>query len=202
MEYQSEIGEVATSFAQVSSSAVAASNAQRLQIAEGNIQAATNQINLERDVNRREVARSLAKFAGEQAAARAFRGGGSVGSGTAIGDAATAQAADQTAIIEANAANKVIAAKAANQVVLDDPVLAAIQGGIEGVNIGTQIAQSLLSEAEVTQWQSSQQIDVGGGIGWYHIPTYQNTITNLLNVPGFNINDFLQGFDFGLNDTP
>lgn len=191
-EFEDQIGQTTLGFAEVSSRATAASNARRLDIAEGNIQAGVNQIELQETVQRREVSRSLAQFQGGQAASRAFRGGGGLGSGQAIVDAATAQAADQAAIIEANAANKEIALVAANQVKLDDPVLAAIRGGIEGLNLGTQIANALIQEAEVKQRQSSRQIEAGGAL---RIPTFQNTITNVLEIPGLNINEFLSGIN-------
>lgn len=188
-EFESEIGAIAVGFAEVSSRATAASNARRLEIAQGNILAATNQIELEETTQRQTVARELAKFQGSQSATRAFRGGGAgVGTASAIFDAATAQAADQAAIIEANAANKEIAAIAANAVELDDPILAAIQGGIQGLNIGTQIAQALISEAEVNTTQSSQQIGSGGAL---NIPTFQNFITTTLDIPGFDIQNLL-----------
>lgn len=73
-------------------------------------------------------------------------------------------------------------------------MLAAIQGGIEGLNLGTQIANSLIQEAEVKTRQSSQEIGRGGAL---NIPTFENTITTTLETGGFNINDFLSGIDFG-----
>jgi len=148
-EFQQQIGNISMAFGEISSRAVAESNARRLEIAQGNITAAQNQIDLEETTQRNAIARELAKFQGAQAAARAFRGGGSAGSGDAIADAANAQAADQVAIVEANAANKSIANIAANQVQLDDPVLAFIQGATEGIGVGTQIANMLLEEAQV-----------------------------------------------------
>lgn len=193
-EFENDIGGMSVAFAEVSSRATAASNLRRLKMAEGNITAATNQIELEEATARSAVAKALAKFTGSQAAARAFRGGGGLGSGQAITDAATAQAADQAAIIEANAANREIAVIAANQVTMDDPVLAAIEGGIQGLSLGTQIANALIDEAEVTQRQSSQLIEQGGAL---HIPTYSNTITSVLETPGFDINEFLSGFNLG-----
>lgn len=199
-EFENEIGGLATAFAGVSSRATAESNRRRLEIAEGNITAGRQQLDLEKRVQRRQIARELAKFQGAQAAARASRGGGggSVGSGGAVDFAAQRASAEQAAIVEANAANKEIALTAANQVTFDDPVLAAIQGGIEGMNLGTQIAQALISEAEVKTRQSSKQIGTGGaGGGGPTIPTFENTITSFMAIPGLNINDFLSGIDFG-----
>jgi len=185
---ESQVKSISKAFATASSKAVSSSNLRRLQIAEGNVQAAVGQIELEETVQRREVARSLALFQGEQAAARAHRGGGFLGTGSAVSDAATAQAADVAAIIEANAANKEIAAVAANQVILDDPVLAAIQGAVEGMSIGTQIASALIEEAEVKTRQSSLMIDRGGAS---NIPTYENIITSYLEIPKFDLGEII-----------
>jgi hypothetical protein len=192
-EFESEIGNLATTQAGISSRAVAASNVRRLQIAGQNRAAAVGQIDLEKRVQRREIARQLAQFQGAQAAARASRGGdgGSVGSGQAV-DFAAARA-EQAAIAEANAANKEIAVLAQTQVQLDDPMLAAIQGGIEGFSLGTQIANALISEAETTTRQSSQQLNSGPG----GLPTFQNTITQILKIPGLNIEEYLQGLNIG-----
>ena len=193
-EFQNEIGGLATGFAELSSRATASSNLRRLEIAQGNVNATTDQIRLEETTQRQNIARELAMFSGSQAASRAYRGGGSVGSGFAIDSAAAAHAADQAAIVEANAANKEIAVIAANQVMMDDPVLAAIQGGVEGMNMGMGIANALLSEASVRQHQWSQQIGSGG----VNAPSsYQNYISSILDIPGFDINDFLGDIDFG-----
>jgi hypothetical protein len=194
-EFESEIGNLATTQAGISSRAVAASNVRRLQIAGQNRDAAVGQIDLEKRVQRREIARQLAQFQGAQAAARASRGGdgGSVGSGQAVDFAAARAAGEQAAIAEANAANKEIAVLAQTQVQLDDPMLAAIQGGIEGFSLGTQIANALISEAETTTRQSSQQLNSGPG----GLPTFQNTITQILKIPGLNIEEYLQGLNIG-----
>lgn len=195
-EFESEIGGLATAFAGVSSRATAESNLRRIEIAEMNRAAATGQIDLERRVQRREIARQLAQFQGAQAAARASRGAGglgAVGTGGAVDYAAQRAAGESAAVVEANAANKEIAVLAQTQVQLDDPVLAAIQGGIEGFGLGTQIAQALISEAETVTKQSSQQLNSGPG----GLPTFQNTITSILKIPGLNIEDFLKGLNIG-----
>lgn len=193
MEFQSNVAGAATAFAEISSRAAASSNIERLRIAEGNIRAAENQIRLEESAARSNISRSLAQYQGSQAAARAFRGGGTAGTGFAVSDAATAQAADQVAIVESNAAAKEVAAAAANQVQLEDPVLAAIQGGIEGINFGTQIARALLEEGEVVQRQSSRQLGGGGAAGDPTFPVFENTISSILEIPGLDFGEF---FDF------
>jgi len=164
-ELQDEIAGSATAFAEISSRAAAAGNVNRLRAAERSITAGQTQIDLERSTQRREIARNLAQFQGQQAAARAFRGtgGGDVGTGAAVSDAATAQSADQAAIVEANAAAKEVALIVANQPQLEDPVMAAIQGGVQGINFGTQIAQALLDEAELATTMQSYGAGYGPG---------------------------------------
>lgn len=190
-EFQQDIGNVATTFAGVHAKAAASGNLARLKTAQGNVQAATNAIGLEESATRRNISRSLAQFQGAQAAARAHRGTSATGSGVAVGDAATAQAADQVAIVEANAAAKEIAAIAANQVQMEDPVLAALQGGLQGLNIGTQIANALIGEAEVVTQQSSQQIPNQGPLNVNAPPTFQNTVTSILQIPGLDLGEWL-----------
>jgi len=199
-EFQSDIGAVSTTFAGAFSKATASRNLSRLRTAEGNIAAATDQIELEESTARKNISRSLAQFQGSQAAARAHRGAGEAGSGFAVGDAATAQAADQAAIVEANAAAKEIAVVAANQVEFEDPVLAALQGGLQGLDIGTQIASALISEAEVTTRQSSQQLQNTGPVNVNAPPTFQNTITQILQIPGLNIGEQLDLSGLNIGD--
>lgn len=190
MEHQSKVAGVSTAFAEVSARAAHAANVQRQQIARGNIRAAEDQINLEETTARGEVARHLSTWQGHQAAARAFRGAGAgdIGTGGAVSDAATAQAADQAAIIEANAAAKKVAVRVANQPMLEDPVLAAIQGGVQGLNIGTQIARALIEEADVVTRQSSRQLTVDPGM----YPTYENTFSSVLEIPGLDLQELFQ----------
>ena len=190
-EFQSEIAGVASTFASITSKATAARNLSRLQTAEGNISAATAQIKLEESATRRAISRSLIQYQGSQIAARAHRGGGFAGSGEAISSAAAAQAADQVALVEANAAAKEIAVIAANQVELEDPVLAALEGGLQGLQIGVQIANALLGDAEVITRQSSQRLRGGRRTKSNAPPTFQNIITEILDIPGLNIGEFL-----------
>jgi hypothetical protein len=197
-EFQGDIAGVATTFAGVTSKATASRNLSRLKTAEGNIRAATDQIDLEESVARKQISRSLAQFQGSQAAARAFRGTGQAGTGFAVGDAATAAAADQVAIVEANAAAKEIAVTAANQVEFEDPVLAALQGGLQGLDIGTQIASALIGEAEVKSKQSARQLQSTGRVNVNAPPTFENTITQILEIPGLNIGEFLDLSGLGI----
>ena len=190
-ELQDEIAGSATAFAEISSRAAAAGNVNRLRAAERSITAGQTQIDLERSTQRREIARNLAQFQGQQAAARAFRGtgGGDVGTGAAVSDAATAQSADQAAIVEANAAAKEVALIVANQPQLEDPVMAAIQGGVQGINFGTQIAQALLDEAELATTMQSY----GAGYGPGGIQVFSNNIGYNLNIPGLDLTELFGG---------
>ena len=197
-EFQGDIGGVASTFATATSKATSARNLSRLRTAEGNIRAATDQIELEETQQRKQISRSLAQFQGSQAASRAFRGASQSGTGFAVGDAATAQAADQAAIVESNAAAKEIAVTAANQVEFEDPVLAALQGGLQGLDIGTQIASALISEADVVQRQSSYQMQNTGPVNAAAPPSFKNTITSVLDIPGLDLGTFmdLSGISF------
>jgi len=191
---QQQIAGTAAAFANISGRATVASNMNRMAVAQQNIRAAEDQIQMQETVARRDIARSLAQFQGQQAAARAFRGvgAGDLGSGAAVSDAATAQAADQAAIVEANASVQRVAAVAQNQFIPDDPMLAAIQGGIEGMNLGLQISQALLSEAELGSSQFSRAQNTLGPGG---IPIFENTIRTFLDVPGLDLEDLFGDFN-------
>ncbi len=187
------IGGASTKFAQISSKATIEANRRRLEVAGANRAAGQAQIDLEERVADRRISQTLSKFQGEQAAARAFRGGGA---GGAADSAAAAQAGDEAAIVSANAANKSVALAAQTQVILDDPVQAAIQGGIQGMGFAQQILSSLVESAEVVQRQSSRQVDSFGSAG--KTPTFTNTITSILQIPGLDLNKFLSTLNLGV----
>ncbi len=174
-EFSEDIAEISTGFAEVFSKAAISQNIEKLRIAEGTIGAATDAINLEKETGRRKVAQALAFNTGAVSAQQAFTGGGLAGSGAALIDSATFQAADQAAIIDANAAAKEVAVIFANQPILDDPILAAIQGLTTGLEVGTSIANSLFAEAEVHNF--------AGPGGFF----------TQFTIPGFDINDFIEG---------
>lgn len=174
-EFQEDIAEVSGGFAEIFSKAAVSQNIQKLRIAEGNIGAATDAIRLEKETGRRAVAQALAKHTGAVAAHQASSGGGVKGSGEALIDSATFQAADQAAILEANAAAKEAAVIFKNQPILEDPILAAIQGIRVGSEIGISIATALFNEAEIHNFSSPAGF------------------TSIFDVPGFDIQDFLDG---------
>ncbi len=175
MEFQEDIARTAGGFAEIFSKAAVSSNIEKLRIAEGSIGAATDAIELEKSVGRREVARALAMHVGSVSAQQATSGGGVKGTGEALIDSATFQAADQAAVLEANAAAKEVAVIFQNQPILDDPVLAAIQGLQVGADVGINIANALLAEAEFFSFSSPAGF------------------SSFLDIPGFDINDFLGG---------
>lgn len=174
-EFKEDIGGVAVGFSEIFSKAATSQNIQKLRIAEGNIRASTDAINLEKEVGRRQVARALALHTGTVSARQAATGGGIKGTGEALIDAATFQAADAVAVLEANAAAKEAAVIFANQPILEDPILAVIQGLQVGVEVGTSIAQSLLEEAHLFQSFSPF-----------------SGLQQLLIIPGFDIQDFIK----------
>ncbi len=175
VEFKEDIAGVSKGFAEIFSKAASNQNIQKLRIAEGNIKASTEAINLEKEVGRRQVARALALHTGSVAVRQASSGGGVKGTGEALIDSATFQAADQAAILEANAAAKEAAVIFANQPILEDPILAAIEGIRVGAEVGTSIAQSLLEEAHLFQ-----VFDPFSGL------------SQRLVIPGFDIGDFIK----------
>lgn len=173
-EFKEDIGGVAKGFGEVFSKAATAQNIEKLRIAEGTIKAATDAITLEKQVGKRQLARALALHTGAVSARLGVAGGGVKGTGEALIDSAAFQAADQSAILEANAAAKEASVIFANQPILDDPILAAIEGIRVGAEVGTSIAQSLLEEAHLFQ-----------SFGF-------DGLRQLLIIPGFDISDFIK----------
>ena len=174
-EFKEDIAGVASGFAEIFSKAATGQNIEKLRIAEGTIRASTDAINLEKEVGRRQIARALALHTGTVSARQAATGGGVKGTGEALIDAATFQAADAAAVLEANAAAKEAAVIFANQPILEDPILAAIQGIQVGAEVGTSIAQSLLEEAHL----------------FTTFGPFQG-LSTLLVIPGFDIHDFIK----------
>lgn len=192
-EFEQDVAESAAAFGGISSQAAQASNARRRQIADMNIRAGTQQIRMQNVEARNQLARSLNEYKGQQAAARAFRGteaGAGVGTGAAAIDRATAATADQAAIAEANAAAQEASLVASQQFIEQDPIQAAIQGGVQGLQFGTQIASALLQEGEVETRQRSTAIGINplGGT------EFENTITSFLDIPGLDLGEMFGDF--------
>ncbi len=188
-EQASKVAGVAQAFAELSAKATASANAERLRIAEGNIQAGVSQLELQEKVQRRAIARAYAQHQGAAAASAAFRGTTSTDAPNFV---AANQAAESAAIVSANRVSQEAVLRAQQQVILDDPFLAGIQGAIQGIDIGTSIVSSLIESAETVTRQTSTQIGTGG------IPTFSNIITQSLEIPGFDLSEFLSisGLEF------
>lgn len=188
-EQQSNVAGVAQAFAEISAKATASANIERLRIAEGNIEAGIGQLDLQEKVQRRAIARAYAQHQGAAAASAAFRGSTTTDAPNFV---AANQAAESAAIVSANRASQEAVLRAQNQVSLDDPFLAGIQGAIQGITIGTSIVSSLLESADTVTTQTSQRLT------GTTIPTFSNTITQSLEIPGFDLSEFLSisGLEF------
>lgn len=179
MEFESEVQAISAGFADLFAQSAAEQNVEKLRRAERTVRAATDAIELERGASRREISRSLSQHKGSSQAVLAYQGGGVAGTGQALDDAATAVAADQAAIVDANAAAKEVATVLANQPVLEDPILAAITGAQTGAEIGVSIANALLESGETHTFISPAGIFTE------------------FTIPGFDLNDLLEGLGSG-----
>ena len=174
---QNSVSNIVSAMAGLAARATQAANAQRLQIARGNIAAGEAQLEREETVQRRAIARSLDQHLGAAAASASFRGAG--GRSAEQGAyAASLQAADEAAVVAGNRAANSAALAAHFQVMLDDPYLSAIQGGMEGYQLGNQIAASLANQSEVIRTQTSVNVGPFGGAS----ETAQTVFT-----PGFDL---------------
>ena len=86
--------------------------------------------------------------------------------------------------------------KARNAFVEEDVTLAAIEGGLRGLQIGTQIAGALQAATEVKQKQFLRINDTGNG----SLLSFDNVFQDVAFTPGLSFAPLLEGFgDFGLN---
>ena len=191
MDESSKVAGVAQAFAELSARATASANAERLRIAGANIEAGTSQLELQARVQRRTIARAYAQHQGSAAASAAFRGSSSTDAPNFV---AANQAAESAAIVSANRIIAEAVLTAQQQVTLDDPFLAGIQGAIQGIDIGTSIVSSLLESAETVTTQTSQELNISGS----QFPLFSNIITQSLEIPGFDLSEFLsiEGLSF------
>jgi hypothetical protein len=188
-EQANSVAAIASEMGRLAATATAQSNLQRQRIAAGNIRSGTAQLVREESVQRRTVARALAKHIGQTVTAQAYRGGGGRSSEQGL-FAATSEAADQTAGIAGTRAANEARLMSSQQVVTEDRFLSGNQGAVQGLNIGTQIASALASQTEEEFRQSSEQLD-----NHSQSPTFSNTIDVVANTPGLNLSNVL-----GLND--
>ena len=183
---QSNIAAVAQAFATISEKAARAANRERLRIAEGNIAAGVGQLKLEETVTRTRIARSFARHQGKLAAEVSYRGGGG-GDATLMG--ASAQASDEVNIAAANLATKTAALTASQAVILEDPFLAKLEGGLRGQQIASSMATSLVDQAEIGQRRS--WFDMGAIPGTSGGRQGEIITTTFADVKGFDFGALL-----------
>lgn len=177
-----------------------ASNAARLRIAQGNVEAGLGQLQQQETVQRRTIARSLEDHVGSVRASEAFRGGGP-DLGAVF--SASARSAEEAAVVTGNRAANEAALIAQNQVQLEDPVLAAVQGFGSGLDLGSALASSLFGMTEVNTSQSSREFDGGqtstvGPRG----SLFENKIKTVAETPGLDLSKVFRldkGGDLSLN---
>jgi hypothetical protein len=183
--FSSNIAAVAQAFAAISERAAKQSNIDRLRIAEGNIAAGTAQIELEETTQRKKIARAFALHQGQVVAEAAYRGGGEA---TATERAAATAASEEVAIVTANAAAKRGALTASQAIILEDPFLARLEGGLRGREIGSTIAKSMLESADIVERRSARGLGpLPGGRG----EQFQKLITTFADIKGFDFGDLL-----------
>ena len=171
---QNAVG-IAKMFAEISRQATERANARRLEAAGRNIELGTAQLELAESVERRRIAQALARHSGISRVNAAFRGTAGGQSTEQLQVGARSQAAQSVAVVSANVAFRVQQLINQNIVDLDDPDLAAFEGGLRGFNIGMSIQASLDSLA-------TSQIVRG---------------TTIFTTPELNLGDLISGdFDF------
>lgn len=183
---QSNIAAVAQAFATISEKAARSANRERLRIARGNIEAGTAQLKLEETVTRTRISRAFASHQGKLAAEASYRGGG--GADAAV-QSASAQASDEVNIAAANFATKKAALTASQAVILEDPFLARLEGGLRGQQIGSSMAESLVAQAEIGQ--RIDWFDMGNIPGIHGASQGEIITTTFADVKGFDFGALL-----------
>lgn len=134
---------IATAFAELSAKSAQAANAAALRAAKSNIKAGTAQLQAAESDEKRKVAQALAKHQGTLRVNSAYRGTASSASTQASSTSATIAAGREAANISANTAAQIQRLITDNNPQLVDVRLAAIQGGLQGFSVGSQLASSL-----------------------------------------------------------
>lgn len=187
--------QVAKMFAEVSRAATEAANQRRLEAAQRNIAVGTAQLELAETDERRRVAQALARHSGIVRVNAAFRGtaGARSTSQTLVG--ATAQGALSASVTSANTAFRVQQLINQNIVDLDDPNLAAFEGGLQGFAQTMQIQASLDSLAI----KSVVPITGGGDPRFGGTPVLGGQ--TIFTTPGFDFGAvFASGGDFDFDE--
>lgn len=141
---------IAQMFAELSRAAAEAANARALAAAEANIQVGRAQLALEETDERRRIAQTLARHSGTLRVNAAYRGTAGSRSAEGLQIQAAGISAQSAAVVSANTAFRVQQLINQNIVDLEDPNLAALEGGLRGFAIGQQIQGALDSLATKT----------------------------------------------------
>lgn len=189
----SNVVNIASAFAEVSGRAAAQANANRRAVADANISAGKTQLNLALREERSRLAQAFSKHQGTLAVNAAFRGSTiSDASPSAALNAAGLRASNEAGVAEANAAAQRAALIARNQFIEEDVMLASIEGGIQGFNIGLDISNQLQALTEVRRETSGRVFGTGQTFG------FENVIQDVARTPGFDISRIGKNFGFSL----
>lgn len=134
---------IAKMFAEISRASTIAANNRRLEAAQRNIEVGTAQLELAETDERRRIAQALARHSGISRVNAAFRGTAAGRSTEQLQVGALGQAAQSASVVSANTAFRVQQLINENVVDLDDPNLAALEGGLRGFSVGMQIQSAL-----------------------------------------------------------
>ncbi len=188
--------QIANEFARLAGMATVQANAARRAISDANIAAETFQADQTLRSTRSRLAQAFSEHVGSLAVNAAYRG-------SSIGDAspaaavltATLRASNEVAVAEANRAATVAAVAARNQFVEEDATLAAIEGGLRGLNVGLSIGSALEAMTQVRRSRRIEILDTGPGLFGF-----SNVIRDTAVTPGLDLGNFdLGSFNFGLD---
>lgn len=200
MQGQSQAIPIAGAFAKLAGMAATAANENRRAIADANIAADTQVANLALREQRSKLAQAFSKHSGTLAVNAAFRG-------SSAGDpsvqaailSAGLRAGNEAAVAEANRAAQIASSEARNAFVETDVRLAALEGGIRGLNFGLDIAGALQAAGEQQRRSRVEIIDTGSASTF----GFSNVIEDVLLIPGLDFGnlDFSNfGIDLGFGE--
>lgn len=188
---------ITNEFARLAGQAAAKSNENRRAISEANIAAETATADLALKQERSKLSQAFQRHAGTVRVNAAFRG--SSASDRDVESSllsAGLRASNEAAVAEINRENLVAAIKARNAFVEEDVTLAAIEGGLRGLQIGTQIAGALQSAAEVRERQFVRVNETGNA----NLFSFANVFQDVAFTPGISFENLAESFqNFGLD---
>ena len=193
---QEGVMNITNEFARLAGTAAAKSNENRQAIAQANIAAGTAQSDLQLQQERSRLAQAFARHKGTVAVNAAFRGSSaSAGDSASTITSARLSASNEAAVAEINRSNQVAAIEARNAFVEEDVTLATIEGGLRGLQIGTQIAGALQNATEVREKQFLRLKKTGQGFFGF-----ENVFQDIAFTPGLSFAPLLESFNnFGLD---